>query len=227
MPKRIRDYVDRSINCEDIAMNFLIANVSGKGPLKVGPRKKFQCKRRKILQNFEEYSKNLTFPSIFHFIHYTFIHYSFTVFVILHFVLSKFHCRPKMLKRGHAFSRFWPSSDAFPMYQLLHCPIWRYAVDSYGVSWRRCAVQSRRRQRRSSVSGYWCLLMSFDGFSWILMNFDEFSWVLMSLMSFNEFWWVLMSSDEFWWVWWVLSFFLPRFHDFPFFFYELQNNHDF
>ena len=31
------------MNCEDLAMNFLISNVTGKPPLKVTPRKKFKC----------------------------------------------------------------------------------------------------------------------------------------------------------------------------------------
>ncbi|XP_055335546.1 exostosin-2-like [Paramacrobiotus metropolitanus] len=43
MPRSIRDFVREHKNCEDIAMNFLIANLTGKAPLKVGPRKKFRC----------------------------------------------------------------------------------------------------------------------------------------------------------------------------------------
>ena len=31
------------MNCEDIAMNFLIANTTGTAPIKVTPRKKFKC----------------------------------------------------------------------------------------------------------------------------------------------------------------------------------------
>lgn len=31
------------MNCEDIAMNFLIANATRKSPIKVTPRKKFKC----------------------------------------------------------------------------------------------------------------------------------------------------------------------------------------
>lgn len=43
MPHEIREWVDQHMNCEDIAMNFLIANFSGQPPLKVSPRKKFKC----------------------------------------------------------------------------------------------------------------------------------------------------------------------------------------
>lgn len=43
MPGHIRQWVDDNMNCEDIAMNFLISNVTGKGPIKVTPRKKFKC----------------------------------------------------------------------------------------------------------------------------------------------------------------------------------------
>jgi len=43
MPSDIRLWVDERMNCEDIAMNFLIANVTGKAPIKVTPRKKFKC----------------------------------------------------------------------------------------------------------------------------------------------------------------------------------------
>lgn len=36
MPGDIKEWVDEHMNCEDIAMNFLVANVTGKAPLKVG-----------------------------------------------------------------------------------------------------------------------------------------------------------------------------------------------
>jgi len=36
MPGDIKEWVDEHMNCEDIAMNFLIANITGKAPLKVG-----------------------------------------------------------------------------------------------------------------------------------------------------------------------------------------------
>jgi len=35
MPHEIRDWVDYHMNCEDIAMNFLIANYTGLPPMKV------------------------------------------------------------------------------------------------------------------------------------------------------------------------------------------------
>ncbi len=41
--KDIRKWVDDNMNCEDIAMNFLVANETGKAPVKVAPRKKFRC----------------------------------------------------------------------------------------------------------------------------------------------------------------------------------------
>ncbi|XP_045197567.2 exostosin-2-like [Mercenaria mercenaria] len=43
MPGNIKSWVDEHMNCEDIAMNFLISNVTGKAPIKVTPRKKFKC----------------------------------------------------------------------------------------------------------------------------------------------------------------------------------------
>ncbi|XP_069821248.1 exostosin-2 [Dendropsophus ebraccatus] len=43
MPGDIKNWVDTHMNCEDIAMNFLVANVTGKAPIKVTPRKKFKC----------------------------------------------------------------------------------------------------------------------------------------------------------------------------------------
>ena len=39
----IRDWVDSHMNCEDILMNFVISNSTGKAPIKIGPRKKFKC----------------------------------------------------------------------------------------------------------------------------------------------------------------------------------------
>ena len=35
MSEKLRDWIDVHFNCEDIAMNFLIANVTGKSPIKV------------------------------------------------------------------------------------------------------------------------------------------------------------------------------------------------
>lgn len=43
MPGNIKEYVDAHMNCEDIAMNFLVSNRTGKAPIKVTPRKKFKC----------------------------------------------------------------------------------------------------------------------------------------------------------------------------------------
>ncbi|XP_057321592.1 exostosin-2 [Microplitis mediator] len=43
MPGDIKWWVDSHMNCEDIAMNFLIANTTGKSPIKVTPKKKFRC----------------------------------------------------------------------------------------------------------------------------------------------------------------------------------------
>lgn len=36
MPGDIKNWVDAHMNCEDIAMNFLVANITGKAPIKVG-----------------------------------------------------------------------------------------------------------------------------------------------------------------------------------------------
>ncbi|XP_015584930.1 exostosin-2 [Cephus cinctus] len=43
MPGDIKEWVDEHMNCEDIAMNFLVANWTGKAPIKVTPKKKFRC----------------------------------------------------------------------------------------------------------------------------------------------------------------------------------------
>ncbi|KAF7993770.1 hypothetical protein HCN44_010365 [Aphidius gifuensis] len=43
MPGDIKRWVDEHMNCEDIAMNFLVANSTGKAPIKVTPKKKFRC----------------------------------------------------------------------------------------------------------------------------------------------------------------------------------------
>nr|CAG4638269.1 EOG090X01LY [Cyclestheria hislopi] len=43
MPGDIKTWVDEHMNCEDIAMNFLVSNITGKAPIKVTPRKKFKC----------------------------------------------------------------------------------------------------------------------------------------------------------------------------------------
>ena len=41
--QEIKIWLDQRMNCEDIAMNFLIANATSKAPIKVTPRKKFKC----------------------------------------------------------------------------------------------------------------------------------------------------------------------------------------
>ncbi|KAK8379154.1 hypothetical protein O3P69_019178 [Scylla paramamosain] len=43
LPGDIKSWVDTNMNCEDIAMNFLVSNLTGKAPIKVTPRKKFKC----------------------------------------------------------------------------------------------------------------------------------------------------------------------------------------
>lgn len=43
LPPGVKDWVDDHMNCEDIAMNFLVANLTNKPPIKVTPRKKFKC----------------------------------------------------------------------------------------------------------------------------------------------------------------------------------------
>ncbi|XP_076078732.1 exostosin-2-like isoform X1 [Mytilus galloprovincialis] len=43
MPVELKTWVDEHMNCEDIAMNFLMSNVTGKAAIKVTPRKKFKC----------------------------------------------------------------------------------------------------------------------------------------------------------------------------------------
>ena len=35
MPAGIREIVDQLMNCEDLAMNFLVSHISGKAPVKV------------------------------------------------------------------------------------------------------------------------------------------------------------------------------------------------
>lgn len=42
MPGDIKSWVDQCMNCEDVAMNFLITNLTNKAPIKVVPRQKFK-----------------------------------------------------------------------------------------------------------------------------------------------------------------------------------------
>lgn len=52
MPAHLREYVDAKFNCEDILMNFLVANLtSGAPPVKVAPRKKFKSDTSAIAAN--------------------------------------------------------------------------------------------------------------------------------------------------------------------------------
>lgn len=56
MPGGIKRWVDEHMNCEDIAMNFIVANATGKAALKVTPRQKFRCPD---CQNFTVLSADL------------------------------------------------------------------------------------------------------------------------------------------------------------------------
>lgn len=43
MPQAIRDKVDEFMNCEDLAMNFLVSHITRKPPIKVTSRWTFRC----------------------------------------------------------------------------------------------------------------------------------------------------------------------------------------
>ena len=43
MPAAIREKVDEYMNCEDIAMNFLVSHTTRKPPIKVTQKIKFRC----------------------------------------------------------------------------------------------------------------------------------------------------------------------------------------
>eukprot|EP00111_Clytia_hemisphaerica_P000401 TCONS_00001106-protein len=43
LPRKTIHYINEKMNCEDIAMNFLISNLTDKAPIKVTPRKRFTC----------------------------------------------------------------------------------------------------------------------------------------------------------------------------------------
>lgn len=43
LPSIVKEWVDYYMNCEDIAMNFLVSNMTDKAPIKVTAKKKFRC----------------------------------------------------------------------------------------------------------------------------------------------------------------------------------------
>ena len=43
VPQAIKDHIDEFMNCEDIAMNFLVAHTTQRPPLKVTSRWTFRC----------------------------------------------------------------------------------------------------------------------------------------------------------------------------------------
>lgn len=66
MPQVIRDRVDEYMNCEDIAMNFLVSHITRKPPIKVTSRWTFTCPNCPInlwedKTHFEERSKCINF----------------------------------------------------------------------------------------------------------------------------------------------------------------------
>lgn len=56
MPSEVKDWVDEHMNCEDIAMNFLVANMTNKPPIKVNiiffPKLQSQIKLSIIIEWF-------------------------------------------------------------------------------------------------------------------------------------------------------------------------------
>lgn len=41
LPSEVKDWADEHLNCEDIAMNFLVANITNKPPIKVSSVEEF------------------------------------------------------------------------------------------------------------------------------------------------------------------------------------------
>lgn len=59
LPGNLKSWVDEHMNCEDIAMNFLIANVTGNAPIKVIKKWNDVICTFKILHKIsEKYSSN-------------------------------------------------------------------------------------------------------------------------------------------------------------------------
>lgn len=65
MPQAIRDMVDEYINCEDIAMNFLVSHITRKPPIKVSDRARSPAVLRSASTSFASPSG----PSVFIFSH--------------------------------------------------------------------------------------------------------------------------------------------------------------
>lgn len=66
MPQIIRDKVDEYMNCEDLAMNFLVSHITRKPPIKVTSRWTFSCPNCPVSlwndkTHFEERSKCINF----------------------------------------------------------------------------------------------------------------------------------------------------------------------
>jgi glucuronyl/N-acetylglucosaminyl transferase EXT2 len=49
--KEIKRWVDEHMNCEDLAMNFLISNMTGKAPIKVSTSLNFSSSSLTLRQN--------------------------------------------------------------------------------------------------------------------------------------------------------------------------------
>lgn len=66
MPGDIKNWVDAHMNCEDIAMNFLVANITGKAPIKVQSQlfqlQLFYTERERLQQSNISGSDQLSLP---------------------------------------------------------------------------------------------------------------------------------------------------------------------
>lgn len=63
MPPDVKDWVDEHMNCEDIAMNFLVANVTNKPPIKVQYQDRYSLLVLQFASSRWRQEKNLSVPN--------------------------------------------------------------------------------------------------------------------------------------------------------------------
>lgn len=79
MPQAIRDMVDEYINCEDIAMNFLVSHITRKPPIKVSEfslRNGFSVRPHFFVEISWEFVQKLIFVHVYLYDYFCFLVYS-------------------------------------------------------------------------------------------------------------------------------------------------------
>lgn len=132
MPGDIKEWVDEHMNCEDIAMNFLVSNMTGKAPIKVG-KSNFCFILQKKKKQFVLQKNQCVW-----------------IFIILGDTEEKIPLS-RMHKHGNVIGRSDAHGRANTMHQSFFQNFWQDAAQIRGVSRRPGALQGRISREAQTI----------------------------------------------------------------------------